>query len=72
MTNDRQKEAYKFMATLDGKERASAEEIQTLFSFHNEQFPDIKEYGTYCDSCTTRVYNRMKQWRDAYKTQTGI
>lgn len=72
MTTERQKEAYEFMATLDGRERAQAEEIQKLFNFHNEQFPDIKEFGTYCDSCVSRVYSRMKDWRNAYKIQNGI
>jgi hypothetical protein len=72
MTQERQEEAYAFMATLDGKERAQAHEIQSLFNFHNEQFTDIKEYGTYCDSCVSRVYSRMKDWRNAYKIQKGI
>jgi len=72
MTPARQIEAYNFMATLDGRERASAEEIQILFNLHNEQFPDIKEFGTYCDSCVSRVYSRMKDWRNAYKEQNGI
>jgi hypothetical protein len=63
MTDKKQKEILDFMLTLDGREKAQTHEIQHLFNYHNEIFPDIKEFGTYCDSCVTRVYNRMKQWR---------
>lgn len=58
-----EQEILDFLATLDGREKASKIEIRTLFNYHNILFPSGKENGVGCGSCVSRVYTRMKNWR---------
>ncbi len=41
---------------------ATGEQIAALFNLHNEMFPQIKEFSTFCDKCRSRVYNRIYRW----------
>ena len=59
-----EKEIIEFINSLEGKEKTTDKENKKLFNINNFLYPDLKEVGTWCGSCTTRVYNRLKKWRD--------
>lgn len=63
--NDEQLIEFKtLMESLKGRSSATIPELQRLFFFNNLQFPDLNEHGIHCDSCTSRVYNRMQKFLD--------
>lgn len=39
-----------------------AGQTRELFNINNSLFPDLKEFGTGCSSCRTRVFNRLKTY----------
>jgi DNA-binding protein H-NS len=40
----------------------SWEQVAAMYNLHNEMFPQIKEFSTFCDKCRSRVYNRLCNW----------
>lgn len=64
MNETEKKEFLEFMKTLDGREKAQEHELQTLFNWNNKIYPDLKEFSTYCPDCVSRVYKRLKTYRD--------
>ena len=62
-----EQEILDFLATLDGREKASRDEIRTLFNYHNGLFPSGKETGVGCPSCVSRVYTRLLNWRKKWE-----
>lgn len=46
---------------LDGKSKASPEQLVLMFNLHNVFYPQTPEYSKHCPSCVIRVYKRLKQ-----------
>ena len=46
---------------LRGKDRATTQQLDRIYSLHNELFPNRKEYTKGCGSCRARVYQRLLQ-----------
>lgn len=46
--------------------------ITEMFTVHNRFFPDKPEYSKSCGGCRQRVWNRLKAYYHAEKTNFGL
>lgn len=57
-----EKELHKLMMEIEGKEKATANQIDRLFNLNNAIFPNLKEFTKGCPDCRERVYKRLKTY----------
>lgn len=57
------------LTALEGRTKATTEELTQLFNLHNYFNPKRQEYSKHCTSCVIRVYKRTKILYDALKSE---
>jgi hypothetical protein len=45
---------------LEGKSKATSEQLTLMFNLHNYFNPKHQEYAKFCNSCVARVYRNIK------------
>ena len=60
------KRATKFVKSIEGKASLSAQEVQELFSFHNETHSSKKK-SSGCAPCVKGAVNDLSKWVEDYK-----
>ena len=55
------------LTALEGKSKATTDELTLMFNLHNYFNPKRQEYSKHCTSCVIRVYKRVKILYDALK-----
>jgi len=58
--NPRYNELVDLLNELEGKDKATTEQLNLMFQLNNHFFPQTLEYGKHCSSCVQRVYKRLK------------
>lgn len=54
------RELDELLKELEGKEKATPQQLVKLFNLHNYFNPRGAEYGKHCPSCVARVYRQVK------------
>lgn len=63
MTNDPRFDELKvLLQQLEGKDKATTEQLNLLFQLNNHFYPQTLEYAKHCSSCVQRVYKRLKNY----------
>jgi len=54
------KELGFLLSALDGRTKATSQELTLLFNLHNYFNPKRAEYSKHCNTCVARVYKQAK------------
>jgi len=57
---DKIKELGFLLSALDGRTKATSQELTLLFNLHNYFNPKKPEYSKHCTTCVIRVYKNCK------------
>jgi hypothetical protein len=64
--DEKVEQLIKLINELEGKEKASTEQLNLLFQLNNHFYPQNLEYSKHCSPCVQRVYKRMKNLKEQY------
>lgn len=62
-------ELKNLLEELEGKDKATPEQLTKLFNLHNYFNPRNAEYGKHCPSCVARVYRNIKHIYEQTKNE---
>jgi hypothetical protein len=63
------KELEVLLLQLEGKVKATSEELTKLFNLHNYFNPKHPEYSKFCTSCVVRTYKNAKAIYEKVKNE---
>jgi len=63
---NRMEELGNLLSELEGKSKASPQQLNLLFDLNNYFYSNLQEFSKHCTSCVARTYKRMKNHYNAY------
>jgi hypothetical protein len=61
---DYKEQLNQLIMDLEGKDKATSEQLNLLFQLNNHFFPNQLEYAKHCSPCVQRVYKRLKNFNN--------